>query len=802
MNETTAQALLEQMQNWAPGVFALARLLSLATRIEPELLRRVRLKLLRGVDSGSEADLWFGPLVQSYSPLALVLAPEVAQLLRKDLAQNQDELDAAWSVLREMHRTAPPAIRLEEELTWRSLSALPEEKAPIEHLLLSAIRALSEDSGRDVARWLLRALPLLPDEVRIHPLSQVLAFGTSVRLGMRAPAVDPGADAALHQWLPAILPASMRSDPVRIGVRWSAAGLEFCEPDTSDAHVITAPRIEPLLIAVSWPDMPTTEPVLVRWRPGETRAVAVPSAARAAELETTLGDRWRLSLVEDALLTAEARQVGVRLQLQVQPIDQILSLGQQTLQIQVFNPTSTPVRALRLRIDNTPGIAWHHQEVHQQFLERDKHTVLRVDLEVNEAGDYRVTGTLRAEDLFGNLFSMPFVFQIHVAQRGHPYRVPAYQPYVMGEGLHGDDPTFTGRTDLLQWLRSLWLRPRGKPAVVLVGQRRIGKTSLLNRIRRHGLADTGMLPILINLQGIANDYDFWQSIANQMAESLGTDRVHLSRDTAFPDFKTFLEELIPQLGERRFLLMLDEAELIFDSRFTEPLPGFLRALMQDPEYPTCFLFCGSYALRQTSHDYASAPLNMAQFRTVSYMTRSESVEVLEKPSHNILEFDPAVLDTAYQLTGGQPMLLQSLGATLINQFNAVVLNDGERSNYVTLHDLDQAAAEMVEQTDNAVFANHWYNSDINTHRVLSALAWGTSETDRQRLNLDGIIAAMEETRLSLPSAQPFQIIERLADEEICIREGPRYRFAVPLYRRWVAWRWPPERVREERAAPV
>jgi len=55
MNETTAQALLEQVQNWAPGVFALARLLSLATRIEPELLRRVRLKLLRGVDSGSEA---------------------------------------------------------------------------------------------------------------------------------------------------------------------------------------------------------------------------------------------------------------------------------------------------------------------------------------------------------------------------------------------------------------------------------------------------------------------------------------------------------------------------------------------------------------------------------------------------------------------------------------------------------------------------------------------------------------------------------------------------------------------------
>lgn len=35
------------------------------------------------------------------------------------------------------------------------------------------------------------------------------------------------------------------------------------------------------------------------------------------------------------------------------------------------------------------------------------------------------------------------------------------------------------------------------------------------------------------------------------------------------------------------------------------------------------------------------------------------------------------------------------------------------------------------------------------------------------------------------------------EEEVLLREGEAYRFAVPLYRRWVAWRWPPGRVREE-----
>ena len=81
------------------------------------------------------------------------------------------------------------------------------------------------------------------------------------------------------------------------------------------------------------------------------------------------------------LLNAEARQAREWLQLQVQPIDQNLSLGRQTLQIQVNNPTSVLARALRLRIDNAPGIAWRHQEAQQQFLEGGEQTVLRLELE-------------------------------------------------------------------------------------------------------------------------------------------------------------------------------------------------------------------------------------------------------------------------------------------------------------------------------------------------------------------------------------------------------------------------------------
>jgi hypothetical protein len=95
------------------------------------------------------------------------------------------------------------------------------------------------------------------------------------------------------------------------------------------------------------------------------------------------------------------------------------------------------------------------------------------------------------------------------------------------------------------------------------------------------------------------------------------------------------------------------------------------------------------------------------------------------------------------------------------------------------------------------FINHWEDSDTATHRVLSALAWATDETNRPQLDIDGIQAALTENRLDLPRKQLFDIIQSLVDEEILERVGVTYRFAVPLYRRWIAWRWEPITVREE-----
>src|SRR5947207_259975 len=102
--------LLDAFAREFPAAHRLARVVSLAARVEPELLRSARLRLFPEADAGAEADLWFSPLVQAHSPQALVLEPEVVPVLRQELAADRTLLDRAWGVLRHVHRDAPAPL--------------------------------------------------------------------------------------------------------------------------------------------------------------------------------------------------------------------------------------------------------------------------------------------------------------------------------------------------------------------------------------------------------------------------------------------------------------------------------------------------------------------------------------------------------------------------------------------------------------------------------------------------------------------------------------------------------------------
>ncbi|WP_244981713.1 LuxR C-terminal-related transcriptional regulator [Corallococcus exercitus] len=245
---------IEALERSQPDVVRLARVTSLAVRIDRAFLREARLELLPGVPPDAEADLWFSPLVESRSAVGLVLAPEVCHLLRQALARDEALLRRAWTLRQRFHPFLTPEMRLEEEVAWLSLMEPGEEK--LNEVLMRSVRAMARGGERamGVARWALRAIPRLPEQARRTEAALTLAFGTSDRLDFHPMLFQGTEDVPLSPALLQSVRASQAASAAcRVGVRLHENALELVEPAPDGAyHVMELPDTRPRLLEISW----------------------------------------------------------------------------------------------------------------------------------------------------------------------------------------------------------------------------------------------------------------------------------------------------------------------------------------------------------------------------------------------------------------------------------------------------------------------------------------------------------------------------------------------------------------------
>ncbi len=88
IRDAAAAELVARVSEQAPDVVALAELASLAARIEPVLLRRLRLELLPSATTATEADLWSSPVVEAVSRDGIALDPDCARVLRQRVSKS------------------------------------------------------------------------------------------------------------------------------------------------------------------------------------------------------------------------------------------------------------------------------------------------------------------------------------------------------------------------------------------------------------------------------------------------------------------------------------------------------------------------------------------------------------------------------------------------------------------------------------------------------------------------------------------------------------------------------------------
>lgn len=361
-------------------------------------------------------------------------------------------------------------------------------------------------------------------------------------------------------------------------------------------------------------------------------------------------------------------------------------------------------------------------------------------------------------------------------------------PYVVGQPLTRQEESFVGRTEITARIEQLVMDPR-HPPLLLYGQRRMGKTSLLYNLR--WMLPSHILPLLVDLQGTialseSNGsfvYNFLRQIQSSAAQQgvvlpvLNYDVVSNDPFRMMEDWLDQLEKVIVTRQYTTVLFTLDEFEAL-DSAFQSgqlDSHKILSALRHNFQHRLHFKFllAGSHTIdefQRWSHYLINATV-----LHLGYLHPDEAEQLITRPIKEFpLTYAADACQTIKHLTRGHPHLVQLLCREIVNLKNEQSVH---LRNRVTIEDVE-SSAKVALQTGSEFFSNIKLNQIDDDGRKL--LHWLSQNSVEHGLSFDEIVN-------EVPTHFPLQqALHKLLQREIIEEQNGNYRFQVRLIRDWFA----------------
>lgn len=371
-------------------------------------------------------------------------------------------------------------------------------------------------------------------------------------------------------------------------------------------------------------------------------------------------------------------------------------------------------------------------------------------------------------------------------------------PYVAGSPLTRPE-IFVGREDVFQFINESLIGKHQDNVIVLYGQRRTGKTSVLYQMHRH--VDPRYLPILVDLQGLSlNSLEgfFWE-LASVIQRALRRDhRVDVPRprpeefaENPVQYFQSeFLEQVWNALGDRHLLLMVDETtrleEQVQAGRLDRQVYDHLRSLMQHSPRLN-FIFSLGTRLAQERREYGVL-FNVALYKEISWLDRQAAINLITRPVESMYRYDPEAVERILEMTSGHPFYTQLLCHSLFARWQR------QGTTSITVHDVDEVLAEVMERAT-ATLKFEWDESTPEERLVLVACVEALGSA-RQPIQVGDVEQILRSYTIPLPRGDIVRALQNLVARETLLgRDG--YRFAVEIMRLWVQQQKRMEWVQEE-----
>jgi outer membrane protein assembly factor BamB len=360
-------------------------------------------------------------------------------------------------------------------------------------------------------------------------------------------------------------------------------------------------------------------------------------------------------------------------------------------------------------------------------------------------------------------------------------------PYIAGSPVTGTE-MFFGREDVFSFVRrNLTGRHRDTP-IVLYGQRRTGKTSVLYQMHRH--LDPRYRCIFIDLHGL--NLNRMENLLWGLAASIrrGLQRDH-QLNVAIPDRATFsanphaafetafLDAVWSILGEDHLVLMIDEVvrlhEEVQAGRLEREVFDYLRYLMQHFERLN-FVFSLGSGVEEMKKDYAFL-FGVALYHRISFLEPMAARALITKPAQDCYRVIPDAAEKILQITSGHPYYTQLVCHCLFDRWLRAP------KPQMTSTDVDAVLTEAIE-LGSANLTYVWEDSTPEEQAVMAGMAAAMPTVDSPA-TADQIREVWRKAGVRLPAGQAASAARNLTAREVVVASDGAYSFAVDLQRLWL-----------------
>ncbi|HSR66718.1 MAG TPA: AAA family ATPase [Acidobacteriota bacterium] len=360
-------------------------------------------------------------------------------------------------------------------------------------------------------------------------------------------------------------------------------------------------------------------------------------------------------------------------------------------------------------------------------------------------------------------------------------------PFIVGNPVRSPE-MFFGREEEFDFIRRRLANEREGGIIVLCGERRSGKTSILYQLVQ-GRLGSGFVPVFIDMQGLAvsDDRRFLESVSEIILRDCkrhlpGFSLPASRRAADYTQFTGLIESVLREIRRERLLLLVDEYELIEDKVEKGILAGeifsYLNSLLEG--FPRIgLIFTGSRPLEPMSP--WQVLLARSSYREISFLGRDDAQALIRRPLRGLARFPTGSVNRLWRLGRGHPFFTQLLGQTLVD-----VLNE-RRTRRVQEGVLEEVVSRILEHPPPQLLYQ-WAGYGEQEKLALSALATLLPSADAfldpescRRL-LETLPKAGGE---ELDEARLRMIYEGLRGRRVLDRDQTRYRFTMDLLRLWI-----------------